>query len=100
MTGPLSGITDEPKKYFGGAGGGYHNEMETITNDEIKRDIKRYQDRIARAEKRLAALPDTAYGWNQQRELNRKQRILLDEIRHVAHLIAIAREGLSEAYDA
>ena len=76
------------------------DEMEVITDETIKKDIERYVKRIEKAEHRLSELPDNVYGWSGQKERNRKQRILLDEIRHCQNLISIAREGLSEAYDA
>ena len=69
--------------------------MQAITDAEIKIDIQKYRNRIDQAEKKLADLPDAAYGWQGQKELSRKQRILLDEIRHCNHLIGIAKEALT-----
>ena len=60
---------------------------------EIRSDIRKYQSRIQQATSKLQELPDTVYGWKSHKELDRKRRRLLEDIKHNQRLIEIAELG-------
>jgi len=68
--------------------------MQEITNQEIIEDRDRYKTRIEAATAALQALPNSAYRWAAQRELDKKRRELIGEIEHNARLLRYAEESL------
>lgn len=69
--------------------------MIDLTNDMVWQDIRKFQERIEKANAELDLLPVEAFGWQAQKALNRKRLSLLDEINHVENLIKIAQESLT-----
>ena len=68
--------------------------MQIVTDTEIKADIQKYQTKINEAAAALAGLPETAYGWAAQKELDQKRRALIGEIEHATRLYRYAEEAL------
>jgi len=68
--------------------------MMTLINDDIRVDVKKYEARIEKANEKLNNLPETAYGWQAEKALNKKRRDLIAEIEHCENLIRIASEAL------
>jgi len=76
-----------------------HSEVQNmliLTNEDIRQDIRRFEQRIQDARDKLSALPETAGTWQARKKLDEKKRILNDEIRHVNKLIDMAREALED----
>jgi len=68
-----------------------------LTNDEIREDIEKFNERIQDAKAKLAALPATAATWQARKSLKEQRHILNSEIEHVKRLIGIAEEALIDA---
>ncbi len=64
----------------------------------IKRDIEKYNQRIATAKEKVSELPATAPTWFARKKLTVKRRYYQDEIRHIEHLIEIASDALEEPH--
>lgn len=69
--------------------------MGIITDEVIRNDIAKFEQRIQVARDKLAVLPPTAGTWQARKKLKEKRRILQGEIKHVQGLIRIAEESLS-----
>ena len=65
-----------------------------LTRKDILTDIERFEDRIRRAKKKLAALPPMASSFKERNKLKTKRRQLIQEIEHVKGLIRIAKEAI------
>jgi hypothetical protein len=69
--------------------------MLLITDEDIREDIRGFEQRIQDARDKLSALPATAETWQARKKLKEKRKILTDEIKHVRNLIGIGTEALS-----
>jgi hypothetical protein len=67
-----------------------------LTQKQILDDIGIFQQRIRNAQEKLAALPQKANGYKEQKKLKFKRRVLKQEIKHVKGLISIASQALPD----
>jgi hypothetical protein len=70
--------------------------MLILTDEDIRGDIKGFEQRIQDARDKLSELPETAGTWKEQKKLKEKRYILTSEIEHVKRLIDIAQEALED----
>ena len=68
-----------------------------LTEKTIQRDIAGFKRRKDVAQMKLAELPgpDAAYGWKQNKALDKKRLALIAEVIQAEKLIRIAREALT-----
>jgi hypothetical protein len=70
--------------------------MPLLTDEDIRKDIRGFEQRIQDARDKLSELPATAGTLQARKKLQEKQRILTSEIEHVKRLIGIAEEALTD----
>jgi len=57
--------------------------MLILTDEDIREDIREFEQRIQDARDKLAELPETAATWEVKKKLKEKRYILTSEIEHV-----------------
>ncbi len=65
-----------------------------LTNDDIRDDIKAFEERIEVARDKLAGLQEGTLLYRENKKREHARRILHNEILHVQNLIHIATEAL------
>jgi len=68
--------------------------MKTLTDEDIRRDIAEFQERINTARRKLDQLPTGRLPYWDHRKRERKRAALQNEIKHVEQLISIAEVAL------
>ena len=72
----------------------------TLTDEQIKREIRDFGERIKYAKDKLTAQPFSAGTWQGRKKLKAQRKALREEISHVQSLIRIAQEALEDGlYD-
>lgn len=65
-----------------------------LTQADILRDIEQFQERIAAAQNKLAALPTGYLPYPEYKKREKQRQNLQAEIEHVRNLMRIAQEGI------
>lgn len=73
--------------------------MLLLTDEDIREDIRNYEERIQAARDKLAALPADTANWKGRKKNKAKRRELKNEITHILKLIEYAKKALEEVYN-
>ncbi len=69
--------------------------MKALTETDLYNDLAGYIARAIAAEDKLASLPIDAPDWKARQKLEKKRRVLNEEVKHVDRLIHTAQEALN-----
>ena len=68
--------------------------MLKLTNEDIRKDIMGFEERIRKAQNKLDMIPNGYLQYNEHRKREAARQAYADEIAHVKRLIGYAREAL------
>lgn len=68
--------------------------MKYLTDEELQQDLNKLYERLADSRYKLSELPSSVDSWKEQKKLDKKKKILRDEIKHIRKLIAIGQGAL------